>query len=393
MSADREKRAVVVTGMGIVCPLGCSSEAIIHALNQTDASSGIDRQTFAPYPVRPAVNTNGDRFLRRPGERRVMSDMMLHAVEAAGQALSSAGLIGREEGLDDINMLVAAGMSARDPRADAELLAERGNTAQTGPAFNRRLQSELKPTLFLAQLSNLVAGNLSLMFGIKGSSRTISGEEIAGAQCLETAFRQIASGQREVVLVGGSFSAERPEVIASYAAAGILAHNEVPDAGAVLATASVFLVLESATSAEMRGQKPLARMRDVQTRLGNRKAKGDISSNAAKLLDTWSRADSGDKIAIVDGSPSRSVLSEESDALIEIARTSKAMSLAGRFGRADRFGHPIDASALLSAWIGLSMLNEPDFPAEDKVDCSPDAVLCCDWGLRFGESEVLLEKA
>jgi 3-oxoacyl-[acyl-carrier-protein] synthase II len=46
--------------------------------------------------------------------------------------------------------------------------------------LNERLMSDLRPTLFLAQLSNLLAGNISIVHGVTGSSRTFMGEEQAG---------------------------------------------------------------------------------------------------------------------------------------------------------------------------------------------------------------------
>ena len=53
-----------------------------------------------------------------------------------------------------------------------------GNTA---PGFlNERLMSDLRPTLFLAQLSNLLAGNIAIVHGVTGSSRTFMGEEPSG---------------------------------------------------------------------------------------------------------------------------------------------------------------------------------------------------------------------
>jgi 3-oxoacyl-[acyl-carrier-protein] synthase II len=77
---------------------------------------------------------------------------------AAGLALDSAGLKGNQEILARMDMIVAAGGGERDLAVDSNILnlEAKGNSA---PGFlNERLMSDLRPTLFLAQLSNLLAG-------------------------------------------------------------------------------------------------------------------------------------------------------------------------------------------------------------------------------------------
>ena len=72
--------------------------------------------------------------------------------------------------------------------------------------------TELRPTLFLAQLSNLMAGNISIVHGVTDSSRTFMGEEMAGVSAVETAVGQIRHGQGELFLVGGAYIAERADM-------------------------------------------------------------------------------------------------------------------------------------------------------------------------------------
>ena len=82
--------------------------------------------------------------------------------------------------------------------------------------------SDLRPTLFLAQLSNLLAGNISIVHGVTGSSRTFMGEEAAGVDAVRIAAARIAAGQSEIVLVGGAHNAERPDVLLVYETGGCL---------------------------------------------------------------------------------------------------------------------------------------------------------------------------
>ncbi len=82
-----------------------------------------------------------------------------------------------------------------------------------GVFLNERLMSDLRPTLFLAQLSNLLAGNISIVHGVTGASRTFMGEEQSGVDALRIAHARIASGQDDIFLVGGAYNAERPDVL------------------------------------------------------------------------------------------------------------------------------------------------------------------------------------
>ena len=68
--------------------------------------------------------------------------------------------------------------------------------------LNEKLTTELRPTLFLAQLSNLLAGNISIVHKVTGSSRTFMGEEGSGVSAVDTAAARIRSGQSTHALVG-----------------------------------------------------------------------------------------------------------------------------------------------------------------------------------------------
>ena len=66
---------------------------------------------------------------------------------------------------------------------------------ERGPFLNERLMSDLRPTLFLAQLPNLLAGNISIVHGVVGSSRTFLGEESAGIDAVRIAQRASPPGK------------------------------------------------------------------------------------------------------------------------------------------------------------------------------------------------------
>ena len=111
----------------------------------------------------------------------------------------------------------------------------------------------MRPTLFLAQLSNLLAGNISIVHGVTGASRTFMGEESAGVDAIRIAHARIAAGQAEIFLVGGAYNAERPDVLLIYEMGGFLwkkAFRSVWErpaegGGLIPGSAGAFLVLES----------------------------------------------------------------------------------------------------------------------------------------------------
>ena len=143
-------------------------------------------------------------------------------VFAAGLALDSAGAKGNSELLSRMGMIVCAGGGERDYAVDAAILSGYPKAANPGAYLNEHLLGDLRPTLFLAQLSNLLAGNISIVHGVIGSSRTFMGEEASGADAVRIACARIAAGQGDIMLVGGSYNAQRPDVLLHYEMGGLL---------------------------------------------------------------------------------------------------------------------------------------------------------------------------
>ena len=84
----------------------------------------------------------------------------------------------------------------------------------TGPVFlNERLMNDLRPTLFLAQLSNLLAGNIAIVHGVSGTSRTFMGEEASSIDAARIALARIESGQSDIALIGAAQNGERSDLL------------------------------------------------------------------------------------------------------------------------------------------------------------------------------------
>src|ERR1044072_5930966 len=124
---------------------------------------------------------------------------------------------GKADILSPTDMIVAAGGGERDVAADSAILSALPNAANQDALLNEKLMSDIRPTLFLAQLSNLLAGNISIVHGVTGSSRTFMGEESSGVDALRIALARINAGQAEIALVGGSYNAERKDQLLLYA--------------------------------------------------------------------------------------------------------------------------------------------------------------------------------
>src|SRR5262245_44954462 len=199
-------RNVLITGIGIVSCLGEGPEA--HWKRLMEGRPSADATRFAPYLVHPLAPVEFDSQIPKKGDQRQMELWQRIGTYAAGLALDSAGIKGNAALLARMDLIVAAGGGERDCAVDSAILSGLRGAANPGRFLNERLMSDLRPTLFLAQLPNLLAGNISIVHGVTGSSRTFMGEEMAGIDAVRIAFARIAARQSEVVLVGGAHNGQ-----------------------------------------------------------------------------------------------------------------------------------------------------------------------------------------
>lgn len=271
MSVAPEREAWI-TGIGLVTALGEGLDAHWAALNGSkDEWLKLDTATYAPYQVHPAAAFDVVKQIPDRGDRRQMEAWQRLGTYAAGLALDDAGVKGQDDLLKRMHMIVAAGGGERDYAVDGQILSGLETTNTPGPFLNERLMNDLRPTLFLAQLSNLLAGNISIVHGVVGSSRTFMGEEMAGVDAVRVALARCHAGQGDLFLVGGAYSAERPDGIMHFE----LGHmnwakpwapvwdRPAEGGGTILGSIGAFLVMEAREHAEKRGAKPIARLASV----------------------------------------------------------------------------------------------------------------------------------
>jgi len=279
-------REVWITGIGIVSCLGEGPEAHWQKLMQ--AKPNADATTLAPFVVHSLAPINFDAQIPKKGDQRQMENWQRIGTYAAGLALESAGVKGKADILSRMDMIVAAGGGERDVAVDSTILS--GMPAAIDPAafLNERLMSDLRPTLFLAQLSNLLAGNISIVHGVTGSSRTFMGEEMAGIDAVRIAHARIGAGQSDIALVGGSFNSERPDMLLLFDFASFVLKNKYSPVwerggkGFALGSLGAFLVIEARAHAEGRGAKALARLTTVVADRANRKP-GTVTATLSRL--------------------------------------------------------------------------------------------------------------
>ncbi|MGO4388272.1 beta-ketoacyl-ACP synthase [Microvirga sp. 2YAF29] len=333
-------RDVVITGIGLVSGAGEGLEAHLAALSR---APNTDAETFAPFLVHPVVPLEWDRQIPKKSDQRQMEPWQKLGCYAAGLALDSAGVKDDTELKGRMQLIVSAGGGERDYAVDGQILTGLAKADNPGVFLNERLMGDLRPTLFLAQLSNLLAGNISIVHGVTGASRTFMGEESSGVDAIRIAKERIASGQDDIFLVGGAYNAERPDVLLIYEMGGFLWKQpyapvwERPEdgGGMILGSGACFLVLESREHAEARGAKPLAVLAGVASDRSRRKP-GSVEQALHALA---SKLEAKPDVVISGATGVKGITEEEQAALKDIAPNA-AVHATG-----DLVGHTMEAQA------------------------------------------------
>ena len=393
-------REAWITGIGIVSCLGEGSDA--HWQKLTEAKPEANATTFAPYVVHPLAPVNFDAQIPKKGDQRQMENWQRIGTYAAGLALDSAGIKGNTDILKQMDMIVAAGGGERDLKVDTAILSGTPSAANPAALLNERLMGDLRPTLFLAQLSNLLAGNISIVHGVTGSSRTFMGEEASGVDAVRIALSRIAAGQSDIALVGGAHNGEREDLLMLYEFGGYCLKDHLTPVwergdkgGFALASLGAFLVIESREHAEARGAKPLARLTAVLSDRSGRKA-GAITSTLGRLWDKIKDKVKSGHAAILSGATGATPATQEERAFLEgeAAKGGLAVRATGTY-----LGHGLEPQfpmnvALATVVLGHNSLFPPCDASglEQPLSGAVDQVVVTSVGHWRGEGMALVER-
>jgi 3-oxoacyl-[acyl-carrier-protein] synthase II len=388
---------VWITGVGLASSLGEGLDANWDALQAGRINA--DEKTFAPYVVHPLAQINFDAQIPKKGDQRQMEAWQRIGTYAAGLALESAGVKGDKDILGRMDMVISAGGGERDIRVDTTILNAKAKGNAPPGFLNERLMSDLRPTLFLAQLSNLLAGNIAIVHGVCGTSRTFMGEEAAGFDAARIALARIAAGQSDIALIGGAHNGERKDLLLLYEFGDYCLRDKfVPvweregRKGFAIGSTGAFLVIESKAHATARGVKPFARLSRVVSDRSHRREPGEITASLRKL---WSGlGEIKDGGAILTGatgtepvtSEERTFLGEHPDLPVRATGT--------------RFGHNMDTQFTLGLGLAaLSISRGALFPPGDssgveiEMKGPPTQIVVVGTGHWRGEGMALVEAA
>jgi 3-oxoacyl-[acyl-carrier-protein] synthase II len=390
MPNDRDP---LITGIGLISCLGEGEAAHLAALDAFVPV--VDEATFAPYPVHPMTALALDKQIPKRGDQRQMEPWQRYGVYAAGLALEQAKAKGDAALLERMDMIVAAGGGERDYAVDAAILAALPKAEDPELYLNEHLLADIRPTLFLAQLSNLLAGNISIVHGVIGSSRTFMGEEAAGADALHIACARIQAGQSDICLVGGSFNAQRPDAFLHNAMGHTLWRGPFapirarqPEGGAILGSVGCFLVIEGRAHAAARGVTPMARIAGVRTDRCDR-APGEAAANLAREIAELGGASAAS--AVIAGTNGANPVAAEEQAFLDQLGL-PVRSLHTAIGNSVEPSFPA-AVAIAAMSLARGRLFPPLEPAEAPLDGALKGLYVTSAGVWRGESAALIVPA
>jgi 3-oxoacyl-[acyl-carrier-protein] synthase II len=256
------RRRVVVTGMGLVCPVGIGVEESWQAL--VAGKSGIAPITHydaSTYPTRIAGEVKGfdpERFMDRKEARR--NDRFIQfALAAADMAVKDSGIDFAKEDLERVGVIVGSGMGGLATIEDThKTLMERG-------------VRKVSPFFIPAIIINLAPGQIALRWGLKGPNFSPVSACATGNHSLGDAMIYVERGMADVMIAGGTEATITPLGLAGFCAARAMSErNDTPETasrpfdkgrdGFVAAEGAGILVLEEYEHARKRGARIYAQL-------------------------------------------------------------------------------------------------------------------------------------
>ena len=253
-------RRIVVTGLGIVSPVGSDVEtAWSNILAGKSGVSLIDRFDTTGFSVRIGAGVHDFDLsaYMSPKEARKTDPFMHYGIAAAKQAIANAGLEIDDSNAERVGIAIGSGIGGL-------LGIEKGHSQ-----FLEGGARKISPFFVPSNIINMIAGNLSIEYGIKGPNYAIVTACSTGTHNIGSAARMIAHGDVEVMIAGGAEMATSPTGLGGFASARALStRNDDPQKasrpwdkgrdGFVLGDGAGVLVLEELEFAKRRGATILA---------------------------------------------------------------------------------------------------------------------------------------
>ena len=264
-------RRVVVTGLGLVSPLGCGVETNWRRLiagecgfKRIDTFEASDLAcqiaAFVPRGAGVAGAFDPDDWFD-PKEQRKVDDFIIYAASAATQALKDAGWkADTPEKQEATGVLIGSGIGGL------------GGIYETSLTLLQKGPRRVSPFFISGRIINLASGYVSIMHGLKGPNHAVVTACSTGAHAIGDAARLIALGEAEVMVAGGAESPVNRIGVAGFAACRALStgFNDRPEAGSrpydrdrdgfVMGEGAGCVVLESYEHAKARGARLYAEL-------------------------------------------------------------------------------------------------------------------------------------
>ena len=248
-------RRVVVTGLGILSPIGNTVEDAWRSC--VEGKSGITTVDIGlennPVTIGGRLkNFDSHDFLDSKEVRRI-DPFIQYGIIAANQSIENSGILESDLDLTRVGVNFGAGIGGIDTiEKNKTLLEERG-------------YKKVSPFFVPGSIVNMISGLVSIKHGFMGPNTSVVTACSTGNHCIGTAARSIACGEADVMVAGGAEMASTPLSIAGFISARALSLNPDPQAasrpwdrdrdGFVLSDGSGSLVLEEYDHAKSRGAK------------------------------------------------------------------------------------------------------------------------------------------
>ncbi|MFN3236632.1 MAG: beta-ketoacyl-ACP synthase II [Pseudomonadales bacterium] len=252
-----KNRRVVVTGMGMLSPLGASLEESWQGLIAGKSGIGpIESFDTEGFPVRfggAVPEFDLEQYISKKEARR-MDGFIQFGLVSGMQAMQDAGLEVTDENRHRIGVAVGSGIGGIVTIETChDIVVNRG-------------PNKVTPFFVPSCIINMVAGHLSIMYGLQGPNIAITTACTTGTHNIGFAARMIAAGDADAMLAGGAEKSTSPTTMAGFAAMKALStRNDEPELasrpwdkdrdGFVLSDGSAVLVLEEYEAARARGAK------------------------------------------------------------------------------------------------------------------------------------------